>query len=124
MAINKQRLKVLLYGNLFGAYRSENLVKYLLDSGYRISIISPEFFYERGEKKDLFTKVLRVVFSGYYLIELFIKAALADVIYLLPLNSELIRPVIWAKRLFKTKLVVEMYISAYDTLVREKARNL
>lgn len=109
-----------MYGNIFGAYRSENLVKYLLDSGYRISIISPEFFYERGEKKDIVAKVLRIVFSGYYLIELFIKAALADVIYLLPLNSELIRPVVWAKRLFKTKLVVEMYISAYDTLVREK----
>ncbi|MBE9068950.1 glycosyltransferase, partial [Leptolyngbya cf. ectocarpi LEGE 11479] len=120
MAINKQRLKVLLYGNLFGAYRSENLVKYLLDSGYRISIISPEFFYERGEKKDFLTKILRIVFSGYYLVELLIKAALADVIYLLPLNSELIRPVVWAKRLFKTKLVVEMYISAYDTLVRER----
>ncbi len=120
MSISKKRLKILLYGNFFGAYRSQNLVKYLLDSGYRVSIISPEFFYERGEKKDIFAKVLRLIFSGYYLIELCIKAALADVIYLLPLNSELIRPVVWTSRLFRTKLVVEMYISAYDTLVREK----
>ncbi|MEA5463859.1 hypothetical protein [Leptothoe sp. PORK10 BA2] len=120
MSINKKRLKVLLYGNFFGAYRSQNLVKYLLDAGYRLSIISPEFYYERGEKKDIISKMLRVIFSAYYLIDLFLKAALADVIYLLPLNSELIRPVVWASRLFKTKLVVEMYISAYDTLVREK----
>ncbi|MBX2862983.1 MAG: glycosyltransferase [Leptolyngbyaceae cyanobacterium MAG.088] len=120
MSITKKRLKVFLYGNFFGAYRSENLVKYLLDKGYRTAIVAPEFYYERGEKKDLLTKVMRLLFSGYYFIELFIYAALADVVYLLPLNSSLIRPVVWASRLFKTKLVVEMYVSAYDTLVRER----
>ncbi|EKV02606.1 glycosyl transferase group 1 [Leptolyngbya sp. PCC 7375] len=120
MAIVKKRLKILLYGNVFGAYRSQNLFKYLLDSGYRISFISPEFFYELGEKKNLLTKALRILLSSYYLVDLFVQAALADVIYLLPLNSNLITPVIWASRLFKTKLIVEMYISAYDTRVREK----
>ncbi len=120
MSIVRKRLKILLYGNFFGAYRSENLLKYLLDEGYRTAVISPEFYYERGEKKDLLTKIIRAIFSGYYVVELFIKTALADVVYLLPLNSSLIRPVVWASRLFKTKLVVEMYVSAYDTLVREK----
>lgn len=121
MAISKKRPKILVYGNLFGAYRSQNLIKYLLDSGYRISLILPEFYYERGEKKDVLTKLLRLVFSTYYLVNLFIGAALADVVYLLPLNSDLIGPVLLACRLFRTRLVVEMYISSYDTLVREKA---
>lgn len=121
MAISKKRPKILVYGNLFGAYRSQNLIKYLLDSGYRISLIVPEFYHERGEKKDLLTKVLRVVFSTYYLVNLFIGAALADVVYLLPLNSNLIGPVLLACRLFRTRLIVEMYISSYDTLVREKS---
>ena len=120
MSIKKQRLKVLLYGNFFGAYRSQNLVKYLLDEGYRTTIISPEFYYERGEKKTLIAKLFRILFSGYYFIELFIKASLADVIYLLPLNSNLIQPVILASRIFRTKLIVEMYISSYDTTIREK----
>lgn len=120
MAIIKKRAKILLYGNLFGAYRSQNLIKYLLDSGYRVSFILPEFYYERGEKKDILTKVLRAILAGYYYIELFIKAALADIIYLLPLNSNRVQPVVWASRLFGTKLVVEMYISFYDSLVREK----
>ncbi|MBE9076973.1 glycosyltransferase [Romeria aff. gracilis LEGE 07310] len=120
MPISKKRLKILLYGNLYGAYRSENLIKYLLDSGYRLSFIFPEFYFERGIKKDLISKILRIVFSAYYWVELFIKAALADVIYLLPMNVELIRSALWAARLFNAKLVVEVYASLYDTAVKDK----
>lgn len=120
MPISKKRLKILVYGNMYGAYRSENLIKYLLDSGYRISLIIPEFYFERGVKKDFISKILRTLFSVYYWVELFIKAALADVVYLLPMNVELVRSALWAARLLNAKLVVEVYASLYDTAVKDQ----
>jgi len=52
-------------------------------------------------------------------IELFIKV-FADIIYLPPMNAKLIKSAILVSRLFNKKLVVEMYISLYDTYVRDR----
>ena len=120
MSIIKRRPKILLYGNVVGSYRSQNLVKFLLDSGYRISLLSPDFYTEHGEKKSLFAKLARMILSGYRFVELFIQTALADIVYVLPLNTQLIKPVGLACRLCGAKLITEMYISRYDTLVRER----
>ena len=120
MAISKKRLKLCLYGNVYGAYRSQNLVKILLDEGYRIAWVLPEFYQERGLKKTLATKVAHKLFSFYITIDLLIKALLSDVLYVLPVNAQLIKTSLWISQLCKTKLVVEMHVSLYDSLVKDQ----
>jgi glycosyltransferase involved in cell wall biosynthesis len=110
MLTNKRATKVLVYGNVFRDYRSQSLVKILLDSGYHISLICPDFY-------------LTKTFPGFkflYLVELLIKAYFADVVYLAPMNTQFIKSAIWAVKTFRKQLIVEMYISIYDTFVRDK----
>ncbi|MEM9162851.1 MAG: glycosyltransferase [Cyanobacteria bacterium P01_F01_bin.4] len=120
MSITKQRLKILLYGNVYGAYRSQNLLKLLIDKGYRVSWISPEFYQERGLKKTFAAKLFHKLLQVYYFIELFLKAILSDVLYVLPVNVRLIKSAIWAARLCGTKLVVELHVMLYDAQVRDR----
>jgi glycosyltransferase involved in cell wall biosynthesis len=110
MLIKNKQSKVLIYGNIFRDYRSQTLLKILLDSGYHISLICPDFY----ATKAFFA------FKPLYLIELLIKAYFADVIYLSPMNSRFIKSAIWAAKTFRKKLIVEMYISIYDTFVGDK----
>lgn len=110
MSTKKLQNKVLIYGNIFRDYRSQTLVKILLDSGYHVSPICPDFY-------------LKTTFSPFkflYLIELLIKAYFADVIYLCPMNTRFIKSALWAAKTFRKKIIVEMYISIYDTFVRDK----
>ncbi len=110
MPINMKQSKVLIYGNVFRDYRSQALVKLLLDSGYHISLICPDFYSTK-------------IFPGLkflYLIELLIKINFVDVVYLPPMNSRFIKSAFWAAKTFNKKLIVEMYISIYDTFVKDQ----
>ena len=49
-----------------------------------------------------------------------IKAYFADAIYLCPMNTRFIKSAIWAAKTFHKKLIVEMYISIYDTFVGDQ----
>lgn len=120
MAISKKRLKLCLYGNVYGAYRSQNLIKILLDDGYRVAWVLPEFYQERGLKKTLATKIAHKIFGLYATVDLFIKALLSDVLYVLPVNVQLIKTALWISKLCQTKLVVEMHISLYDSLAQDQ----
>lgn len=113
-------LKVLLYGNIQGAnYRSQTLIKFLLDSRYAISLVLPNFYLKKGiSKSSLFAKFL----VRLHLIEFLIKAAFADVIYLLPLNNSLITDAVWVSKLLNKKLVAEIHVSLYDTFIEEKEK--
>ena len=107
--------KVLLYGNIKD-YRSQTLVNFLLDSKYYIALVCPDYYYLEGKEHQGLGKV-RIVFQ---LIELFIKAAFTDIIYLPPMNTRFIKSAVWAAKLFRKKLIVEMYISIYDTYVNDQ----
>lgn len=110
MAINTKRVRILLYGtSFFRDYRSKILVKFLQNSGYCISQVNPDFY--RSNIKFAITLCW---------IELFLKAAFADMIYLPPMNAVFIKSAIWASKIFNKKLVVEMYISLYDTYVNDR----
>ena len=105
-----QQTKVLIYGNVFRDYRSQALVKILLDSGCHTSLICPDFYSAK-------------LFSGLkflYLFELLIKVPFVDIIYLPPMNTRFIKSASWAAKAFKEKLIVEMYISIYDTFVKDQ----
>ncbi|MEM8805099.1 MAG: glycosyltransferase [Cyanobacteria bacterium P01_G01_bin.38] len=120
MAISKKRLKLCLYGNVYGAYRSQNLLKLLVDDGYRVAWVSPEFYQERGLKKSLAAKVAHKLFQFYGLVDLFIKALLSDVLYVLPVNIRLVKTALRVARLCQTKLIVEIHVLLYDALVRDQ----
>lgn len=117
MSTNPKKVKVLLYGNVFRDYRSQILIKFLLQSKYHVSLVCPDFYIrEKIGKSYSFTKLLVI----FYLVEFCIKAAFADIIYLPPMNTRFIKSAIWASRFFKKKLIVEMYVSLYDTFVRDR----
>lgn len=118
MLTNTKKVKVLLYGNIFtSGCRSQTLIKFLLDSKYQISLVCPMFYSPRRMKQSFLLKKIFVVF---HLLELFIKAAFADVIYMLPFNMNLIKNAIWVSKVFHKKLVVEIYVSMYDTFVEDR----
>ena len=117
MLTNTKQIKILLYGNVSRDYRSKILVKFLLDSKYRISLASPEFY--TTKKVEHFYSIEKL-FTIFWWIELFIKAAFTDIIYLPPMNARFIKSALWASKLFNKKLIVEMYISLYDTLVNDR----
>ncbi len=118
MSIHKKELKVLLYGNIVGAYhRSQSLIKFLLDSDYTISLVSPNYYLKEGKKAPY---VLRKLLKGIQTTELLAKAIFADAIYLLPLNTHLIEKAVWVSKLLNKKLIVEIYVSLYDTFIKDK----
>lgn len=118
MLTNTNKIKVLLYGNVPSRdYRSQTLIKFLSESNYYISLIYPDSYIPKKIKQlDPIAKA----FIRFHLVEFFIKAAFVDVIYLLPMNTRFIKNAVWAAKIFNKKLVVEMYISVYDTLVKDR----
>lgn len=118
MSINNRKSRVLLYGNINAKdYRAKTLIKILEELKYCISLVSPDFYRSREIKQALSIEKLMIVFCW---LELFVKAAFADLIYLPPMNARFIKSAIWAAKIFRKKLIVEMYFSLYDTLVRDR----
>jgi len=118
MLAKNKKVKVLLYGNIPSKiYRSQILVKSLIESKYYISLVCPDLYTTHGSKQ---ANIVEKISSGIYLIEFFVKAAFTDVIFLLPANTRFIKSAVWAAKLFRKKLIVEPYISLYDTLVNDR----
>lgn len=117
ISTNRKKLKVLLYGNIQGAqHRSQTLIKFLLDSRYSISLVCPNIYTKKGIRlSSLFNKLLIKI----HLVELFIKAGFVDVIYILPLNINLIENAILISKIFRKKLVSENHVSLYDTFLEQ-----
>lgn len=110
MVTKNKSIKILVYGNVFRDYRSQVLVKLLLDLGYHVSLICPDFYLTNR----------RSLFNWLYLLELAIKARSANAIYLSPMNTRFVKSALWAAKTFRKKLIVEMYISIYDTFVGDR----
>lgn len=118
MLTNNRKSKILLYGNINDKdYRAKTLIKILEQLNYCISLVSPDFYRTREIKNAFSIEKMMIVFCW---LELFVKAAFADVIYLPPMNARFIKSAIWAARIFHKQLIVEMYFSLYDTLVRDR----
>ncbi len=118
MLTNTKKIKVLLYGNTsFRNYRSKIISNFFQDSDYCISQVCPAF-YRKKQQKNFFSLEKFFILLGW--LELFIKTAFADVIYLLPMNARFIKSALWAARLLNKKIITEMYISLYDTIVRDR----
>jgi glycosyltransferase involved in cell wall biosynthesis len=119
--------KILLLGKTSGTYRTQNLIKTLLDERYLISIASTEWYSKpRGDYSSIFdkikAKILYKTFNILTLIEVLIKGSKADLIYILPMNSNMINTALRIKKLYGTPIISELYISLYDTLVHDRKR--
>ncbi|MEO0373867.1 MAG: glycosyltransferase family 1 protein [Cyanobacteria bacterium P01_A01_bin.17] len=122
---NRTSLKILLYGNApLSIRRSQILMQHLFaEFGHQVSHVSPGFYSPSTQATGSFTaqsgfaKKMLTLLSA---MELLVKASFADVIYLMPTNAYLIQPVLWATKLFNLKLIVEVYLSTYDSLVRDR----
>jgi len=113
-------MKVYLSGNVSGSYRCQNILKVLGDSGIQFCCIPSVFFNPGFNNKN----VNRVVFMVLLLITVPIRLIMilfASQLIVLPMNFGIISlfEVFFAKILRK-KVVVDYYISSYDTLVNDR----
>jgi glycosyltransferase involved in cell wall biosynthesis len=115
-----RRARVLLVGDVLGSYRSQLLLKILLDNGHKVSLVGDRYFrLATDDSQTLFKSILvklSLCFSVVlFTIELFIKAPFANVVYLLPMNHQLFFFALVAKIIFRKSLISDLYISLYDT---------
>lgn len=115
--LTQKTIKVLIYGNIFRQERSQILYNFLLNSQYYTSLVCPDFY---SVEKLGQANFLQKIFAIFHLIEFWLKAPFTDIIYLPPMNTRFIQPAVWAAKILNKKLIVEMYISLYDTLVRDR----
>lgn len=116
LTLAPKKIRVLLIGNVIGAYRSQTLIKFLLDSECYVSMISPKFYSIQNENFSIEKRIVDLLF----ITEFILKAQFTDVIYVIPLNNYFIKRAIRIAKLFNKKLVVEMYLLMYDTHVEDK----
>lgn len=118
MLNNTNKIKVLLYGNIhIRDYRSKLAVKFLQDLEFRFTQVCPGYYRNKPIEKFLSIEKFLIVFVW---MELLLKAAFADLIYVLPMNARFIKSAVWIAKLLRKQLAVEMYISMYDTLVKDR----
>lgn len=111
-----KRIKVLLYGNFDSRlYRTKILVKYLQDQQYEVSQVIPSFY-----RQLKYVAAIKSLPPLLHFIELFFKAATTDVIYMPPMNTTRIESAVWVAKFFNKKLIVETYVSLYDTFVKDR----
>lgn len=112
MTILKKDTVILLYGGLWAANRCEHLLQLLAASGYTIACVFPQYFSKTRNNRNLISRIVnRFTRKLFSYLDLFVKASFADVIYILPGNSNLIHDVLFVSRLFKNKVVLELYDS-------------
>lgn len=118
------RKKILLLGKMSGTYRTQNLVKTLLDDRHILSIVNTEWYSSYTESyssisEKILSRILPKIYYFFVLIEALIKGSKADLIYILPMNSSMVNIALILKKIYKTPIISELYISLYDTLVND-----
>ena len=124
-AVNpKEQNKILLYGDMEPRnYRSQILIKYLQDSGYAVLRLDPRAKQSKYKQQMKYLPKIKFILANTFCwIELLIKAATVDIIYMPPLNTFFIRSAIRVSTFFNKKLIVEMHTLLYDTHVRDRKK--
>mgnify|MGYP002777002880 CR=1 FL=1 len=116
--------KILLYGDMeLRNYRSQTLIKYLQDSGYAVLRLDPRYKQSKYKQQMKYLpKIKFMLAAAFCWIELLSKAAIADVIYMPPLNTLFIKSGIWIATFFNKKLIIEIHTLLYDTHVRDRKK--
>lgn len=114
---------ILLVGNIQGAYRSQILIKHLLDfrgsDEYVVDFALDSFYVRERPSRSSFGKGLRRVYvillKFLSIFGVFVKAGFSDVIYILPLNHGWMPIVLMANFFWKRPVISDIYVSRYDT---------
>lgn len=118
------RKKILLLGKMSGTYRTQNLVKTLLDDRHILSIANTEWYSDFTDSYSsiadkILSRVLPKIYYFFVLIEALLKGSKANLIYILPMNSNMVNIALILKKIYKVPIISELYISLYDTLVND-----
>ena len=115
-------MKLLLIGNVNGAYRTQNLVKVLLDKGHEVSLVASRFYAGtrvlttgRPTPFRMLASFRTLLANFLFVGEVFLKAPFADCLYLLPMNHTKFPVAYLARMVWRKRLIAEFYFSLFDT---------
>jgi glycosyltransferase involved in cell wall biosynthesis len=114
-------MKVYLSGSVIGSYRAQNIIKVLSDSGIKFTYIPRSFFtlaLNNRNANRLVSLILLMLIAPFRVVTIL----LATHVFVLPMNTNILSicEVVLAKILRK-KVIVDYYLSDYDTLVNDRA---
>ena len=121
MGVIRKKPSIVLFGGLWSPNRCEHLTEFLIASGYYVSGVFTDFYVTRKHHRNLTTRVInKLTFQLFPFVELFFKASFADVIYILPSNVSLINQALMVSKIFKNKIILELYDSMYTHYMENK----
>ncbi|AWB33039.1 glycosyltransferase [Orrella marina] len=118
--LQKKDIKIYISGNINGSYRAQNIIKCLGDEGIKFHY-SPIGYLASRIKIKYLRKIISI--STAFLIAPYriIIIALSSHVFVLPMNqsASAIAEILIGK-LFRKKIIVDYYISLYDTIVNDR----
>jgi len=115
-------MKIVVFGNFAVKYRGSFLIKYLEEKKVSFRHYDTKKFLKKAGK-SFFYKIYRKLYNYFVQIFTFLTELSlilwADVVYILPMNNDSILRLRLIK-LFNKKLVVDFYVSEYDTYVNDR----
>lgn len=111
---------IYLSGKVMGYYRAQSIIKILGDN--RIQYVNYPFYLAVGKFKLLKIITALLTFCAFFLLRI-LTIIKAKKVIVLPMNfSWIVLFEVFFARLLKKDVIVEYYISNYDTLVNDKQR--
>jgi glycosyltransferase involved in cell wall biosynthesis len=113
-------MRIYLSGNINGSYRAQNIIKVLGDSNIQF-VYAPHLFFNIRFKNRYINRLIWLFLLAAVMPFRFFLILISTHIIILPMNSHIISvfDMILAKILGK-KVIVDFYISNYDTLVNDR----
>lgn len=111
--------RIFLIGNVLGSYRSQNLIKTLLDMEHTVFYLpfvsAPVSIY------FIFRKPLNLILLLLYVLASIYFIAQSKIVFVLAMNFQTRNFIqMFIAKLLRKKIIVDYYISCYDTLVNDR----
>ncbi len=115
--------KIFIVGRAKGMFRSQNLMKYLLDKNYSLyyNSLTNDFYKKSNGIKKIIRKLLRSFEEFWTTIFEFYQIIISDIVVVPAMNNEQQKHLFFAHFLRK-KILTDFYISDYDTYVNDWQR--
>lgn len=114
------KIRVYLSGAIVGNYRAQNIIKVLGDSGIPYSY-NPSFFSRIDAGNKYLRRLINISILGLSIPFRFLKILFASHVIVLPMNSNLLSILeVFCGRVLRKKVVVDYYLSEYDTRVNDR----
>jgi len=115
-------MKVYLSGSVNGAYRAQNIIKIIGDAGIPF-IYTPEYW----SRLEVSNRFIRLVLGALLLLLTlpvrFLFIALSSCVFVLPMNTSfVVMAEVLIAKILRKRVVVDYYISQFDTLVNDRKR--